>query len=207
MLSDALQRLADLAWPWVLLAAAGIPFFESVPLIDTFAPGEVGMAALGAATIDRRWLLVPTVLLATASCFAGDCAVFWLGSRWSGDLRAHRGRVGRALGPAFDRARPSFERRGPWVVFAARWIGLLRGVIPLVAGASGMPFATFARWAAPAAFAWTSVLVVTASFAGDALAQWLERSSVVLAFVGIPVVIWILVAAFRRRHQPSAADS
>jgi len=201
------QQLAELGWPWVVLAAATMPFLESIPLIDTFAPGEVGMAALGAATIERRWLLVPTVIVATTSCFAGDCAVFWLGHHWAGRLESRRGRVGRALGPMLDRARPAFDQHGPWIVFAARWVGLLRGVIPLVAGASGMPFTTFARWAAPAALAWTSVLVVTASFAGDALGRWLDRPWVSIAFLAIPVSIWILSATARRRRQPSAVQS
>ncbi len=104
MFTGLLDRLVELPALWLLFAASTIPFVESLPLVDSFAPGEVGMSVLGAGTEGRVQLLAPVIALASVACFAGDCVGYWLGRRYGRAFFTHTGPLGARALPAVDRA-------------------------------------------------------------------------------------------------------
>lgn len=205
MFTDLLDRLSELDAMWLLLAAAIVPFAESLPLVDTFAPGDVGMSVLGIATVGRSQYLVLVIVLASCACVAGDTVAYWLGRRWGRGLVEREGRVARRLRPGVDRAEASLSRegwRGGWSVFAARWVGILRGIYPFVCGMARMPFPKFVAWAAPAAVAWCTALVSVGFFFGDAIARFLDRAGYVVIGVAA-VVAFVMFLRHRRAKVPA----
>ena len=210
MFSDLLGRLSELDAFWVLFAAAVVPFAESLPLVDTFAPGDVGMSVLGLSVTGRPELLAPSIALASAACIAGDSLSWWLGHRWGRKVVESGGRIGRHLREPVARAEKALGRegwRGGWSVFVARWIGILRGIYPFVCGMADMPYRRFISWSAPAAILWCATLVTVGFAVGEQLARFLDRAGFVAVGVAIVVgvVAW-LVSRRRHRAETTARD-
>ena len=60
----------------------------------------------------------------------------------------------------FDRARRHFADHGTLTFAAARWVGALRGVVPVVAGSSRVPAPRFYAPSMPSAIAWSTTVGV-----------------------------------------------
>jgi len=43
----------------------------------------------------------------------------------------------------WERAQDAVTRHGGWAVVGARWVGVLRALVPTVAGSIGMPYRRF----------------------------------------------------------------
>jgi membrane-associated protein len=188
---DAVARLGG----WGLcLAVLGVSFGESAVLMDFVIPGEVGMVVAGAAA--GRNDISPWLLIAIASVGSvlGDCFSYLVGRRWGMTLVRRWSWLRRRLEPRFDRAHDYFQRRGGQAVFAARWVGALRALVPLVAGTSEMPFRRFLAWDAAAAVLWVTTMIWLGAGFGDDIARIVDRvgTGVSLAVVGAIVLVVVL---------------
>ena len=188
---DAVARLGG----WLLcLAVLGVSFGESAVLLDFVVPGEVGMVVAGAAA--GRNDLSPWVLVAfgTVGAVLGDSFSYVIGRRWGMSLVRRWSWLQRRLEPRFDRAHGYFERSGGRAVFAARWVGALRALVPLVAGTSAMPFRRFLPWDAAAAVLWVTAMVWLGALLGDDVARVVDRvgTGISLAVVAIIALVVLL---------------
>lgn len=88
--------------------------------------------------------------------------------------------------------------RGPVAVFCGRCVGILRAVVPLVAGMSRMPLGRFTVWNAAGASTWASAVVLVGYFAGhsfDRAETWIGNCAG--ALLAVALVVGILVAGHR----------
>ena len=158
-MSGILQMLAGLASPWAypvigLLAAA-----ESAAMVGLVLPGETAMLLGGFLAyqghVELGWMLAA----AAAGSAAGDQAGYLAGRLLSPRLRA--GRLGRRVGPArWARAEAFVRTRGGRAVVAGRFVGVLRALIPALAGMAAMPYRVFVAWELAAALVWAPGLVL-----------------------------------------------
>lgn len=97
----------------------------------------------------------------------GETASYALG-RWR-----HRTRETRAQHGVGDQkvssARRFLARRGGPAILAARFIPVLRTVLPFAAGLVGFPFSRFLAWSIPASLLWSVTYVTIYSLAGASL--------------------------------------
>lgn len=194
---------------WLLCTAVfGVAFGESAVLLDLVVPGEVGMVVGGAAaarTSVSPWVLV---LVGSIGAVLGDSLSYLVGRRWGMSLVRRWGWLRRRIEPRFHRAHAYFERRGGWAVFAARWVGALRAVVPVVAGTSEMSYRRFLSWDAAAAVLWVTTTVWLGATLGDDIAEVVDRigTGISLAVVGVIVLVVVLrsrgVRPWRRRPAP-----
>jgi membrane protein DedA with SNARE-associated domain len=120
------------AWAVFLLA-----FSEAIPIVGTVVPGSTLIVAISAiatqATISPWLLLVAAVL----GAIAGDGTSFWLGQR------CHRQVLERwplnQFPTLIARSEAFFHRYGATSVFLARFTGVVRAFVPLIAGILQMP--------------------------------------------------------------------
>ena len=114
--------------------------------------------------------------------------------------RIYDSRLGRVVGrERWTRARRFLRRRGATAVFFGRFIGVLRALVPAIAGDSRMPYPRFLLWNVAGALVWAPATVLAGYLAGPsyrALERWLGRGSLVLAAV---VALGLFVWHVRRR--------
>jgi undecaprenyl-diphosphatase len=200
-LVDSAARMGTMA---LVALALGLGFGEGAIGLDLVIPGEVGMVFVGAAAAEAHTSLVAVVPAGAVGAVAGD-SVGWLVGRRYGERFVTRWRpVRRRLEPSLQRAQGAFERRGGVAVFAARWIGALRGVVPVVAGTAGMPYRRFVAWDAPAALLWTSAVVLLGYHLGDDVAEVIDRVGLYASLAVAALLVGVLaVRHLRGRRQPA----
>lgn len=193
---DVVAWLAAMDSATLYAAVALLAFAETAVFADLLVPGEVGMlvvAAAGAeAGLSWPWLAVCAGLGATA----GDSVSFTVGRLWGRRILEWRRRKGGRAAAAVARSTESFARLGGPAVFLGRWIGVLRAVVPVVAGSPGMSWPRFFGWNVLASAAWGTAVVAVGYHVGPVASRFLRA-------VGWAAVAGLAVAG-RRMGATSA---
>ena len=205
-----LSQLVDLVAAHALLAYVVIgvaAFLEAVPIAGSVIPGSTVILALSALVPSGHLQLAPVLIAAMLGALIGDGLAFWIGHRaqrrilqtWP--LSKYPALV--AESEAF------FHRHGAWAVFFARFVPPVRAVVPIIAGALGMPPVRFAAAMILAVALWAPAMVLPGMLAGSVAEQWgLEVRHYGWRLVGGLLVLGCAVWAFqiwRRRRKLAAA--
>lgn len=166
----------------------------AVENVGFLVPGEtiLVMSAVVAAT-SHQFSVVNIVVTATAAAIAGSFAGFAIG-RYGERHVLHR------LGPYIHLGeddlrlgRYLFQRYGGLVVFAARYVAVLRAIAPLLAGINRMDWRRFMVFTSLGAAAWAA----TFGFGAYALGRRIEALSARAGVVVIILVLLLVAAGFR----------
>jgi membrane-associated protein len=128
------------------------------------------------------------------------------GRRFGPALR--RSRAGRRVGEArWARAEAYLARHGGRAVFFGRWAGLLRALVPALAGMARLPYKTFLPYNIAGGLTWAPVVVLAGYLAGDSYQQVHRLTGQAgLAIGGVLAVLIAVAWAMRRlRRRRSAA--
>jgi membrane protein DedA with SNARE-associated domain len=176
-----------------VLQAVGVPLL----------PGGTAIIAAALYAATAHGLPIAGVIAAgAAGALAGGVAGYVLG-RWRGEgLLLWIGRRLRQDPVRVQSVRAEFVRRGTAWLFIARFIGGIRNVTGLLAGASGMPLRRFVVVSAAAAIAWASLNGLEYYWFGQALLAAGTPIKVVLIVVGIA---WLLVSLHLVRRRALSA--
>ncbi|MBE1485403.1 DedA family protein [Plantactinospora soyae] len=197
---DTLSALSG--WP-ALLVVAALAFGESAAFIGLFLPGETALLLGGALAATGQVSLPAMVIVSVVAAIAGDSVGYEIG-RWTG-APLRRSRLGRWVGERrWARAEQFIARHGPLAVLLGRWVGVLRTLVPALAGMNRMPYRRFLLFNALGGAAWATTVVMLGYLAG---ASWRrledhvgEAGAGLAALVVIGLVIWWTVRR-RRRHR------
>ena len=187
------ESLFDLGgWP-VYAVAAVLVFLESAVLAGLFLPGETVLLMAGLLAGAGNLSLAVLLPVAVAAALAGDQVGYLIGRCFGPRLRASA--VGRLIGARrWERARELLERRGATAVFAARWITVVRALVPTVAGMIGMPRGRFFAANCAGAVTWAPTVVLIGYLLGDSLAR-AEQVLAYLPLVGVATVVLMVAVA------------
>ncbi|TBR17931.1 MAG: DedA family protein, partial [Chitinophagaceae bacterium] len=127
---DAVLSLSGLpAYALVGLLAAG----EAAAFVGLFLPGEAALLLGGVLASQGRVSLPIMIAVAVVAAIVGDSIGYEIGRRGGPALK--RSRLGRVVGPErWAKGEAFLERRGGPAVFFGRWVGLLRALVPSLAG-------------------------------------------------------------------------
>ena len=132
-LTDLLSRYGSLIVALaMILEGCGIPVPSGTILVTAAA-----LAARG--TLSIWW----TIAGAAIGGIIGGVAGYGIGAKGGMRLVRRYGARMRIDEEKLVRARKFFTRRGAWSVFLSRFVGVVRIVVPMVAGVARMPFARF----------------------------------------------------------------
>jgi len=166
-------------------------------------PGMLLLMAAGAmAGQDQGHLRTSVVLLAgVIGCLAADGAWFWLGRRWgSGVIRLICSLTSDPRGSR-ERSRRVFERWGLRLLLVAKFVPVLDGLAPPLAGAQGASVGGFLAYDTAGSVLWTTAYVLLGflfSSQLDRVSYLIDRFGLVLAvLVGVPLLAY---AAWRLLH-------
>jgi membrane-associated protein len=205
---DLFDDVGALGSPWLQLVAFGLAFGETAFLLDFVIPGEVGLVVVGAGAARGGEPLVTVIAAAALGATLGDSVGWLLGRYGLTWLLEHVPWLHRHLEPRLEPARAYFERRGGAAVFFGRFVGALRSVVSIVAGAAGMPYLRFLRWNIAASIVWTG-LVVSAGYAFGRNVETIVSDVgliVAAAVVATCLLLWFFLRWRKRRHVQVTAE-
>lgn len=190
-------------WSYVLLF--GVVFAETGLIVTTILPSDTVLFAAGAMAAKGMfpvWALYPGFCLAA---FAGD-TVAYLAGVFLGDRFVSRGRIPFVSQEALAKAHDYYARHGGMTVVAARFVPILRLVVPLVGGVAGMAFPRFLAFNALGKGIWAAIYVFGGYFFGQI--PWMEKNFavVILVAMGVPFLVaglrvaWEMGKRKRRRE-------
>lgn len=137
-----------LAYATLFLAA----LLEAVPIVGSVIPGTTIILAMSALIPGGELHLVPVLASAIVGAIIGDGTAFWIGHRSKLDI-LNAWPLSRYPG-IVAQSETFFERYGTLAVFLARFVAPVRAVVPITAGALGMPPPRFYAVNIPAIVLW-----------------------------------------------------
>ncbi len=159
------SQYAGLAYLTVFLASLA----ESLALVGLVVPGSLIVFTFGAVVATGHLSLMPVLLMAIAGAIAGDGLSFWLGLHYKEQLK-NRWPFSRypdllTQGEAF------FIRHGGKSILFGRFVGIMRSVVPLVAGMMAMKPSHFFFTNILSAIGWGLLHVLPGVLFGASLAM------------------------------------
>lgn len=203
-MSSLVDPISRLASPWAYVLVALLAALEASAFVGLVVPGELALLTGGFVARQGHAELGVMIVVAVLAGVVGDSAGFELGRRLGPGLRTSR--LGRRIGDRrWDRAAAYLKSHGGRAVFLGRFVGVLRALVPALAGASRMRYRRFLPWNVAGALVWGPAMVVLGYLAGSSYRR-VEQD------VGTAGLVVLLVAAVTGvlvhlafRHRPSRA--
>ncbi len=140
--------------------------------------------------------------LAAVGAIVGDSIGYEIGRRFGPALQ--RSRLGRRVGDErWQRAEDYVAAKGGRAILAGRFIGVLRALVPAVAGVTRMPYRRFLVWNALGAVVWAPGIVVAGYLAGSSyhrVEHYVGSAGLVLLAIAVTVALVVFVARWLARH-------
>jgi membrane protein DedA with SNARE-associated domain len=185
----------------------GLVFGEAAIFIGLVLPGETALLFGGALAGSGHLSLSLLTAFAVTAAILGDSVGYEVGRRLGPTLT--QSRAGRLVGERrWARTEAVMMRRGGWAVLTGRWVGVLRALMPAIAGMTRMPYRRFLVFNAIGGAVWAVAVAIAGYLAG---ASW-QRVQTYLGNVGLLVLAGFVVAVLalllgrrllrRRRDSP-----
>ncbi len=185
-----LLQYAETVGPgFIYLAVFVISLIESVPIIGTLTPGTLLLLTFGFISSQGHANVFIIVALVAIGSVIGDTIAYYLGKYGFTFFSNHR--LVLKYGQ-LKSAQAFFNKHGGKSVLFARFVGPIRPIVPLLAGALDMPIQKFLLWNVSGSIAWASIYITLGYFFGrkwQFIEVWLSR----LGFIGFFIVMLIVL--------------
>lgn len=190
------------------LLVAALAAGEAAAFIGLVLPGEAALLFGGVLASQGHVSLPVMIVVAILAAILGDSVGYELGRRGGPSLK--RSRLGLKVGPArWATAEEFLTRRGGPAVLLGRWVGVLRALVPTLAGMGRMPYRRFLIWNAVGGSLWASIVVLVGYGAGTQyvrVEQVLRQASLGLAVLVVVATGGGLLARFALRRRRLRGD-
>lgn len=185
-------------WGWALVFS--IALLESLALVGLLLPGIMILFGVGALIGLGAMEMLPIWLAASAGAFIGDSLSYTLGHRFREHLMDFW--PFSRYPEVMNRGREFFRRHGEKSVFAGRFIGPLRPIIPAVVGIMGMKASRFLVADLAASVAWAPTFLLPGLLFGASLevaSEYTGRLATVLVILlfALWFTWWILRSVYK----------
>lgn len=212
-------------------------FLEAVGSIDPLLRTLLAGIAMLLETSVLLGLAVPGDTIVIVAALAVDIWPWWLGLIGAVVLGALAGEsigfaIGHWLGPRIDhwlerrwprasvqwrRTERYLARRGGPAIFLSRFLPVAHSLVPLIVGASAMPYRRFFAWTVPACLVWAIAYASAGWLAGGTYRELADRLhgagyifvAVIAAFILLTWIAKRVIARIEARHldeDPVARD-
>ena len=196
--------LGEAVNPWGYLLLFALTLLEASAFIGLFVPGETALLLGGFLAYQGKLNLALVIVVTVIGGVLGDSAGYEIG-RHLGE-RMKRTWFGRKIGQErWERARTYVRDKGGKAVLLGRFVGILRALVPAVAGDSRMPYSTFLLWNVIGALLWGPAVVIGGYLAGRSwrvIETYLTGGGLVL--FALMIVGSVVLHLVRRRRKEQA---
>lgn len=174
-------------------------FIESLAIAGIIVPGVAILFAVAALAGKSGMPLIEALVWAGLGAIAGDSVSFALGRQLQGRLTTvwPLRRYPRLI----NKGEVFFHRHGGKSVVIGRFIGPIRPIIPLIAGALWMPWKRFLGFNIASAIGWAPVYILPGFLVGSALQSEIHVPAHFYAVMGISLAALFLVYLIMVRFQ------
>ncbi|CAM4242742.1 DedA family protein [Paenibacillus typhae] len=177
-------------------------------------PSEIILPFGGFMTTTSDMTIPGVLIAATVGSLLGAVVLYWIGrlldvsrlekivERWGGWLRISAKDI--------RRADAWFDKYGYWTVLFCRMIPLVRSLISIPAGMSGMKFGQFMLFTTIGTLGWNTLLILLGAALGESwedIAHYMDAYSNVVYVVLAAGILVLGVLFFRRRQAAGKARS
>ncbi|MDX3661183.1 DedA family protein [Streptomyces sp. ID05-26A] len=195
-------------WITRLMEALGSPGAGLLVALENVfppVPSEVILPLAGFTAGQGKISLVAAIVWTTIGSTVGALVLYGLGA-WLGldRLRKLADKIPFVTASDVDKSDAWFDKHGSKAVFIGRMVPVVRSLISIPAGVSGMPIMKFTLYTAAGSLVWNSALILAGYALGDnyelvdRYLGWL--STAVLAVLAISVA-WFVVARVKERRS------
>jgi membrane protein DedA with SNARE-associated domain len=199
----SLARATNSIGAWMYLVVAALAFLETAAFVGLLVPGEIGIVVGGVAAANGKVSLIAMIVVVWIAAAGGDLVSFFIGRRRGRRfLEAHGARL-RIRPEHLDRADAFFARHGGRAILIARFVGILRALMPFVAGASLLPLRRFLPLSILGGLTWGAMLTLVGYSFADSFESAGETATRV-ALGGAVLAAIVLAVVERLRHDRPA---
>ncbi|WP_042197342.1 DedA family protein [Paenibacillus camerounensis] len=177
-------------------------------------PSEIILPFGGFMTTTSDMTIPGVLIAATAGSLLGAVVLYWVGrlldvsrlerivERWGGWLRISAKDI--------RRADAWFDKYGYWTVLFCRMIPLVRSLISIPAGMSGMKFGQFMLFTTIGTLGWNTLLILLGAALGESwedIAGYMDTYSNVVYIALAAGMVLLGILFFRRRQAAGKASS
>lgn len=184
---------------WLTFTLFATALTESLAIAGVIVPGVALLFALSVLAGNSGMALPETLLFAGLGAVTGDVASFALGRLMKNRLHSVWP-LSRYPG-VIDRGEAFFQTHGGKSVVIGRFIGPIRPVMPLIAGAFHMPWPRFLAFNLISAVGWALVYVFPGFAVGSAIASGIKPPPHFYPVLGIAGAILLVTYAFTLRMR------
>lgn len=177
---------------WSYLIILILSSLDTIFIIGTFFPGGIMVMGIGFLSALSNLNIWVSFLMVLTGGMLGDIATYYLGyygtSWFKEDSKLYKFAY-------IGKGKRFFEKHGDKSVFLGRFMGILKAVIPFVAGFFKMNFKKFFYLNLLSSFVWTILYLGIGFFLGVSADTFVMSKKVELLFLTIPFIIfgiWIL---------------
>jgi membrane protein DedA with SNARE-associated domain/rhodanese-related sulfurtransferase len=157
-------------------------------------PAVVFLIAAGALSAHGHMCASLIAVLSVLPCLAADSLWFWFGRRWGSQSMRLLCRLTPDPRGCAENAHRKFSRYGLWVLFLAKFLPGLDGLLPPLAGAEGVPFPGFLALDAAGSLLWSASYVglgYVFSNQLDLAVGWVKHFGTALALaIAVPCALY-----------------
>lgn len=190
---------------WLSLALFSTAFIESLAIAGILVPGVAFLFTISALAAQIDMPLMEVLVWAGLGAIAGDTLSFAIGRLVQGRLTSV---WPLSRYPAqINKAEDFFQQHGGKSVIIGRFVGPLRPVIPMIAGALLMPWRRFLAFNVGSAVGWAPVYILPGFLVGGALASDVQPPAHVYLVTSISLATLAAIYLVIFRFQLGLGDS
>jgi membrane protein DedA with SNARE-associated domain len=152
-------------------------------------PGETALITAAIVASQGKLQIEFVIALAALAAIVGDNIGYLISRKVGRSLLERPGLFERRRRRVLEIGEPFFERHGPKAVFFGRWILGLRTWASWLAGATRMPWRSFAVWNAAGGISWATTIGLVAYSVGS------TATSAIMAFGLFSLLVVVLAIA------------
>lgn len=177
---------------------------ESVPVIGTFAPGTLLLLLFGFVSTHQSISLVAVISFAVLGGVLGDIIGYYIGKRGLRYLYKFKWALKYAK---IEKGSAFFQKHGGKSILLARFIGPIRPIVPMFAGAFEMPLKKFLLWNISGSILWATIYICLGYMFGANIklfALWASRAGI---FGFIIIVVLLVLYGWKEKKTQQVLDS
>src|SRR5271165_4579457 len=192
-----------------LVEAAGYPLLFLVVMSESSGvpvPGETGLIAAAVLASQGKMQIEIVIALAAAAAIVGDNIGYVIGRKGGRWLLERPGRFERQRNEVLEIGEPFFERHGPKAVYFGRFVLGLRVWASWLAGATRMPWRSFAFWNAAGGICWATGVGLLAYFLGHSASNAVQAFGL-YGLAALLLAVGAVVLAHRRHRRTNTPST